>query len=126
MITATSDSANYRTTFSNGAHTAYADASPKMGGADAGFRPHDLVEASLACCINIWLRMYSQRHEIPLEAVTTTVEMDKTETGVSKFKWNVTLTGDMTPEQHERLIAAAAACPVRRTLEQTLQFPVIE
>lgn len=126
MITATSEGSNYRTSFSNGMHTAVADASAKNGGADAGFRPHDLVEASLACCINIWLRMYSARHEIPLESVTTMVELDRTEAGVSKFKWKVTLSGNLTPAQHQRLLAAAEACPVRRTLEQTLQFPVIE
>jgi hypothetical protein len=46
MIISTSESAHYRTRFSNGTRYGMADTVGEKGGGDSGFRPHDLLEAA--------------------------------------------------------------------------------
>jgi organic hydroperoxide reductase OsmC/OhrA len=66
MIISKSTGIPYYTYFTNSKHEFFADAPPAKGGSDAGFRPHELLEASLACCLNIWLRMYADKNSIEL------------------------------------------------------------
>jgi putative redox protein len=122
MISATSETPHYRTRFSNGVHEAFADTMPDKGGCAAGFRPHELLEAALACCVNMTVRMYADRHAIPLDAVTTRVRLDRGAEGAI-FHTETELHGtSLTPEQREKLLAAAQACPVRRTLSGSIRF----
>ena len=122
MISATSETPRYRTRFSNGAQEAFADNTPDKGGGGAGFRPHELLEAALACCINMSVRMAADKHAIPLDAVTTRVRLERGAEGVL-FHTEIELHGDsLTPEQRARLVAAAKACPVRRTLSGSIRF----
>jgi hypothetical protein len=81
-----SDSANipYRTRFSAAGHEAYSDASEVKGGAGAGFGPHELLEASVACCINIWLRMYADKNGIPLSGVRVDVCLNRETPGETR------------------------------------------
>jgi len=53
MITTQSKESRYLVQFTNGKQHADADVSPIKGGQGAGFGPHELLEASLACCINM-------------------------------------------------------------------------
>jgi len=122
MIVATSEREHFLTSFTNGRDAARADAAVDKGGGDAGFRPHDLLEASIASCINIWLRMYSTSHSVPLERVVTTVEADRTDPAAVTFKYSVEVSGPLTAEQRQKLLDIAAICPVRRTLERTISF----
>ena len=48
MISTTSEAQPFRVQFSNGKHTALADATQDKGGGESGFRPHELLEAALA------------------------------------------------------------------------------
>ena len=41
---------------------ASSDNTPDKGGKGAGFRPHELLEAALACCMNMSVRMYAESH----------------------------------------------------------------
>ena len=66
MIVSKSTGIPYYTYFTNSKHEFFADAPPAKGGSDAGFRPHELLEASLACCLNMWLRMYADKNGIEL------------------------------------------------------------
>lgn len=50
---------------------------PDKGGGNQGFRPHELLEAALATCMNIHLRMYAANHGIELGEVTTKVTLDR-------------------------------------------------
>ncbi len=53
MIECRSDEARYKTIFTNGIHETCADTTADKGGGNAGFRPHDLMEAALASCLNM-------------------------------------------------------------------------
>jgi putative redox protein len=122
MVIAKNEQPHYRTRFSNGAQEAFADTTPDKGGAAAGFRPHELLEAALACCVNMSVRMCAERHAIPLDAVEIRVRLDRGSEG-AVFRTEIEIHGSsLTPEHRAKLLEAARACPVRRTLSGPLRF----
>lgn len=122
MITTSSEATPYRTKFSNGVHAAIADVAAKDGGGSFGFGPHDLLEAALATCVNITVRMYADHHSIPLRGVITKVGITRPQPDEVLFYYEVAFDGDLTAEQKERLTYAAHACPVHKTLSQKIRF----
>jgi putative redox protein len=68
------------------------------------------------------VRMYADKHGIPLAGVTTRVKLDRSLPDETVFRYAVELGGDLTPEEEERLLLAARACPVRRTLSKRIRF----
>jgi putative redox protein len=122
MISATSQPARYKTLFSDGAHEGLADVSADKGGQGEGFRPHALLEAALASCVSMTVRMYADHHSIPLGAVTAKVTLDRSHPDEIVFRYEVDVDGDFTPEQKDKLLHAASACPVRKTLSKKIRF----
>ena|SRR5690242_5434716 len=122
MITATSDSPNFKTVFTDGEHSTLSDTTANNGGAGEGFRPHDLLEAAIATCINITVRMCATREGMPLKGITTRVSLDRSEPDEAVFHHEVELQGELTPEQRAKLMKVARACPVRRTLMRNIRF----
>jgi uncharacterized OsmC-like protein len=68
------------------------------------------------------VRMYADRHAIPLRAVTTKVSIDRNLPDEAVFRYEVALDGELTPVQKDQLLHAANACPVRRTLSKGIRF----
>lgn len=66
MIVSLSGDTPYRTMFTDGKREGFCDTTPDKGGSGSGFRPHDLLEAAVACCINMNLKMFADRNKIPL------------------------------------------------------------
>jgi len=122
MIEAVSEQPPFRTGFSNGTERATSDTTADKGGAGAGFRPHELLEAALATCVNMMVRAYADNHGIPLDGVTTTVEVDRSHPDETVFRYDIRFDGALSDEQKERLNRAAHACPVRRTLSKPISF----
>jgi putative redox protein len=122
MIIAISDSQNFKTVFTDCEHSTLADTTPNNGGAGVGFHPHALLEAALATCINISVRMCATREGIPLAAITTRVSLDRSEPDEAVFHHEVELQGDLTADQRAKLLKVASASPVRRTLMRTIRF----
>jgi len=77
MIISKSTVTPFLTPFSNSQHAAIADAPPEKGRKGAGFRPHELLEASFACCMNIWLRIYADEHKIELPPFDVRVSVNR-------------------------------------------------
>ena len=122
MVEAKSENIRYQTQFTSGAHSATSDTTRAKGGSESGFRPHDLLEAALASCINITLRMYADQHGIPLSGVTTRVKLDRSKPEETVFEYNVELSGNLTERDHARLLEVAEKCPVRQTLLKRIGF----
>ena len=122
MITCFSKKAPFDTWFTNGKHEGHADAPVEKGGADAGFGPHELLEAALASCLNIWIRVYAQTHNIPLTGVVTEVTMERQNPGEAVFRYALELKGHLAEEQRWELIQAAQSCPVHQTLAGKISF----
>ncbi len=92
-----------------------------VGGTD-GFRPHELLEAALAACMNITARMAAEKAGFPLDAVTTTVRLNRDGDGAVTFECAVSFGADVALRHREAVLRAVEHCPVRRTLSRPIQF----
>ncbi|MDD3311873.1 OsmC family protein [Pseudodesulfovibrio sp.] len=121
MITAKSNPADYLTEFTDGSHTGVCDAPSRLGGGDAGFTPYSLLEASLAACLNMTLRVYAKNHGIALGDVETSVTLVPDGEG-HLFQYRVKLPEGLDSQVEKRLLAALKGCPVHGILSKPLAF----
>jgi putative redox protein len=126
MIASFSQAERYKALFSNGKHQAYSDTTSDKGGGNNGFRPHELLEAALASCINMTIRMHADQHGIPLERVVTTVTLDRGSADKALFKLAVELEGNLTSGQRAALLEAARHSSVAKTLSRGFAFEYLE
>ena len=122
MIEATSDSVGYQTQLTSGVHFVLSDTTRDKGGSESGFRPHDLLEAALASCMNITLRIYADQHGLALAGVTTRVTLDRSHPEETVFEYEVELQGPLSEQDRARLLSVAATCPVRKALSKRMGF----
>ncbi|MBU1230039.1 MAG: OsmC family protein [Proteobacteria bacterium] len=95
-------------------------------GGPGGFRPHDLLEAAVASCLCIVVRMAADKRGIPLAGVRASVAVNRDAKDESVFEYSLELEGDLTAEQRTLLLRAATACPVKRTLSRRIAFRALE
>lgn len=113
----------YQQQVSAGRHTLVADEPQTMGGDDAGLAPFDLLLAALGSCTSITLRMYAQRKNLALTHVSVALSHEKIDIDgrqVDRIERNITLDGDLSAEQRERLLEIANKCPIYRTLQSDI------
>ena len=65
----------YRGVATNGPCQIQTDAPLAKGGGGTGFGAHELLEAALATCVNMAVRMHASAHGIPLQAVEASVRI---------------------------------------------------
>ena len=119
VVTAVLGGTPYVVTLSDGSHEWLADEPVEAGGGSCGPSPHQLVLSGLGACTAITLRMYATRKGWPLSGVTVELQLNPDgapATGASEIRRRITLRGDLTDEQRERLLQVANACPVAKTL----------
>lgn len=128
MITATSTETAYKTLFTNEIHQGISDTTEKHGGSHCGFRPHELLEAALATCMNMWLKMYADKRGLVLEQIKTKISIDRSDPEKVVFGGTIDLEGDLSEGQKNRMIEIATTCPVHRTLGRKIVFttPTLE
>lgn len=120
MIRATGLDEPNRVEFTNGRQTAVADVPPEKGGRGEGLGPHELLEAALATCQVMTARKAAAEHGFPLSGVRSAVRIDRPAPGAATLWYELEFDGPLTPDQIERLRAAARDCPVARTLTGSL------
>lgn len=120
MISCSAADDRWHCSFSNGEFAGDADTTPEKGGAGAGFRPHELLEAALATCLTITAGMAAADAGIDPDDVTATVDLQRSPTE-SRFEYTLDFEG-IAEADAERLRAAVAHCPVHETLTKTLVF----
>ncbi len=125
MITAFSEKEPLKTLVSDGEHELFADTTQDKGGQNAGFRPHELLEAALAACLNMYVRTYADNHSMPIEKVVSKVELDRSDPTKTVFRHHVEIEGDLSEAQREMLAKVADACPVRKTLSKPISWELL-
>jgi putative redox protein len=126
-VTAQIGKSAYVTDIIAAGHCLVADEPPSMGGTDLGPAPYDLLMAALGTCKAMTLRMYSDRKQWPLEAVTVQLnhkkidaadcETCRTKEGqLDQFDCEIDVAGELDDQQKKRLLQIADRCPVHRTL----------
>jgi uncharacterized OsmC-like protein len=122
MIKSISERASYQTSFTNGQDVSMADTTSDKGGSGGGFRPDELLEAALAISMNIAIRMFAEKHSIPLTSVSTTVKLDQNYPDETIFNYSLELTGSLSENDRQLLAEAARNCPVQQALSKKLSF----
>jgi putative redox protein len=115
MTTASIASKHYLVKLGNGRHEFLSDEPKDIGGEDAGPSPDELLEASLASCTVITLRMYADRKNWPVAEIDVTISLERQE-AKTIFTRNIVINGGVSEEQKQRLLEIAKACPVSKTL----------
>ncbi|MFT2110584.1 alpha/beta fold hydrolase [Marinomonas sp. 2405UD68-3] len=107
-------------------HTWLADEPLKVGGSNLGPDPYQHLLASVGACTSMTLRMYAARKRVPLEHVKVELSHTRdyykdsqdceTNEKIEAITRKITLIGDLTVEQRQRLLEIADLCPVHKTL----------
>jgi putative redox protein len=98
-------------------HRLISDEPRDRGGEDAGPTPTELLAASLASCTAITIEMYADRKGWDLGQVE--IEVDYTEAAPERptgFDVTLRIPGELTDDQHKRLLVIAGKCPVHKAL----------
>lgn len=127
MVVARTEAGGFRTDIQLGSHQVVADEPTSAGGTNLGPTPYGLLSAALAACTTMTLRMYAERKKLDFRSATVRVTHDRIhaadcadcETGsgrIDEFRRMLTLEGDLTHDQRQRMLEIADRCPVHRTL----------
>jgi uncharacterized OsmC-like protein len=123
----------FRTDVEAGPHRFVMDEPVDAGGNGEGPTPYDLLASALGGCTSMTLHYYAKREKLPLEGVDVTVSHDRqyakdcadcvSQAGfIHRFKVEIRLHGDLTPEQREHLLTIANRCPVKKTLSSEIKI----
>jgi putative redox protein len=123
----------YVQNISVGPHLLQADEPGDTGGNDVGPNPYELLLAALGACTSMTVRMYAERKQWPLRSVQVRLAYSRihaedcancdTKDGmVDRIDTEVSLLGDLSDDQRQKLMEIAKRCPVHRTLVSELQI----
>ena len=115
------------TVVTGGGHVLTADEPPTVGGDDTGSTPYDLLLAALGACKSMTMRMYADRKGYKLDRAEVRLSHDKihasdcaiceTESGkIDHIKADITITGDLSAEERQKIFEIAERCPVHKTI----------
>ena len=132
-VTVRGDARGFRQEISDGNHNLVSDEPLDSGGTDAGPDPYGLLLAALGACTSMTLGLYAKRKGWPLDTVTIKLrhsriyakdceECETSDGMISRIDRDISVTGDLTDEQRQALLAIADKCPVHRTL--TSEFSI--
>jgi len=96
-------------------------------GDGSSYSPTDLLAASLGSCMVTTMAIVAKRENIPFERAEFVLEKHMTAAPprrVDALPVTIRLPASLTPEQREKLEAAARGCPVHRSLLPEIQRDV--
>ena len=116
-----------------GDHHLIADEPTSVGGADLGGTPYDLLLASLGACTSMTLRMYAKRKGLQVDAISVQLNHNRIhaedceacedqKAPVDQIERLITIRGDLTEAQRDRMLQIADMCPVHRTMMNQKQI----
>ena len=97
------------------------DSALDQGGSGSGPNPHEYLGAALAACTSMTLKMYATRKAMGLENAIVTVDIERSD-DVEKFTRDITLVGNLSPEEKARLLEIANKCPIHKALSGEIQI----
>jgi putative redox protein len=127
VVTVQGDASSFAQRIKTGPYELYVDEPWEVGGTATGPSPYDLLLAALGACTSMTISLYARRKNWPLRQVFIKLTHSKvhaadcrdciTQEGfLDQIDKKVYLEGDLTAEQHARLLEIGNKCPVHRTL----------
>lgn len=123
VVVAENGQGRYQQEVRVGQHRLVADEPVEVGGNDAGPAPFDFVMSGLGACTSMTLRMYAERKGLPLTRISVALRHDKTEVDGKprdRIHREITLEGNLSFEERQRLMEIANKCPVHRALSASI------
>ena len=113
-------------------HHWLADEPTSVGGNNTGPDPYEHLLAALGTCTAMTLRLYASHKKLPLEHVSVELRHDRDYVSdcegcdekpnqIDVIERVLTIRGDLTAKQRNRLVQIADRCPVHRTLHNELR-----
>jgi putative redox protein len=118
-VTAVNGATPYLVTLENHrGHHWLADEPLESGGGNQGPTPTQLLLSSLGACTAITVRMFAARRGWPLTGAEVHLELNPEGAPAegNDIRRTITLQGDLSPEQRERLLDVANKCPLHKLL----------
>lgn len=115
-------------------HTVTGDEPEELGGQNKGPNPFALLQMSLANCTIVTVKGEADLLGVTLGELTVDVkhkqnkivggpsDPEQRELKITGFRRKITVSGDLTEDQVERLLWAAEHCPVSNTLAESVQI----
>ena len=105
-------------------HPYVIDAGPEDGGDGLGPNPTRVVEAALAACSSMTMKLYANRKGWDLQGSKVTVKRaEGQDSHVSRvLEKEIEVEGDLDDEQRARLKEIAGKCPVHRMLSEAVEI----
>lgn len=115
-------------------HNWYADEPIESGGTNEGPTPYEMLLGSLAACTSLTIRLYANHKGIALAWVRAEYEFDRLhirdceeceleDVGmIERVRAHVTLGGNFTVAEQERLTQIVGRCPVHKTLTHGMKI----
>ncbi len=112
-------------------HHWLADEPVAVGGLNLGPDPYEHLLAALGACTVMTVRMYANHKQLPLEDIEVLLSHEKNyhedcknceqpDGYAERITRQIRLTGNLSPEQRNRLLEIANKCPVHKTLHSRL------
>jgi len=124
---------NFTTSIQTKKHSMIADEPASIGGDDFGPSPYEYLNAGLAACTVMTLKMYAERKKWDLQEVfvyvshskkhSDVLELDVEKPGyLDHISKKLKFIGDLDDAQKQRLKEIASRCPVHRTIASEVIF----
>lgn len=106
----------------------------EVGGDGAGPDPFTLLLAALGGCISMTVTLYARRKQWPLERVKVVLHQERIhakdcaqcentkDAYVHRIERTIIFEGQLSGEQHARLLEIAHKCPVHQTLSSQIMI----
>lgn len=101
-------------------HEFVTDMTPAAGADNDGPDPHEIYDAALGACKALTVLWLAQRKGMALEDIEVVVTRDDSaeRSGVYRLRTALMLTGDLSREERDTLLAAAKKCPVHKLMTE--------
>ncbi len=118
-------------------HHWLADEPLAVGGRNLGPDPYDHLLAALGACTVMTLRMYAKHKKLAIDDIAVSLkhnrnyhedcqDCDEKDARIEMISREITIVGDISDAQRQRLLTIADRCPVHRTLAGKLKFITTE